>query len=185
MKRSSQAIIALYLSLFFVLVLTGCDNISAQGPSNRPKVKETKISQLDGLQVDLIDAPPQIDVPVFVNIKVYFTQTVQDPQRIQTLYTAIFRLQRITHYSVSCQRDSGYRYRLTFSQGNTTLPGMVVAPTGCRLIVVAKGERYLPDEAFWSLFASTLGVSTEDVMTPPCLKRSSVFEPGPKNCKAM
>src|SRR5437879_5855487 len=116
MKCNSRVIIALCLSMFLVLVLASCDNISAQGPSNQPKVKETKISQPDRLHVDLINAPPQIDVPVFVDIKTYFTQTVQDPQRIQTLYTAIFRLPRITHYSVSCPRDSGYR--LTFSERN-------------------------------------------------------------------
>jgi hypothetical protein len=91
-----------------------------------------------------------------------------DAASVQRLEEAIQSLPPAPSGVVNCPADNGTLYRLTiFHHGAVSLRATVSA-TGCRTLrIVGEREWRASDDAFWRVFAQTLGVSPTDLIARP------------------
>jgi hypothetical protein len=82
---------------------------------------------------------------------------------------------------VACPADDGTVYRLTFFHHGTVALRAAVDDTGCRWLRLGVGDVRRTDDAFWALFARTLGVVSAELSVHrglPFSVRQAVCEPG-------
>jgi hypothetical protein len=95
-----------------------------------------------------------------------FDRSVTDAAAAQRLYDAVVSL---PHAQLRwCAMGYGIGYRLTFSDTSRPTLAAVVESDGCREAVLPGDDRRATDDAFWAVFADTLGleVGNSDQLFP-------------------
>ena len=94
--------------------------------------------------------------------------TVNDTAKAQKLYDAVRALQPLqTNAMWSCPLGFGTRYQLTFRSTSGVQLTARLDGDGCRFLVIAGGQGYYTDAAFWQILANTFGVSEEQLLPAP------------------
>ena len=95
-----------------------------------------------------------------------FRRTIDDSASVTRLYNAIQALPLMSGID-NCPADDGLQYQLTFSLSSSFRQQMTLHATGCQQISINQSTGRLTNEAFWSLFAHTLGVPKLELFPLP------------------
>ena len=95
-------------------------------------------------------------------------QTVNDAAKAQHLYNAVRNLPQPTgNGMINCPLDLGTRYQLAFRSASGVQLTARLDGSGCHFLVIAGGQGYFTDAAFWQLLAETFGISEEQLLPVP------------------
>jgi hypothetical protein len=89
-----------------------------------------------------------------------FARSVTDGATAQRLFDALESLPVAQRRW--CAMGYGVGYRLTFSDTSRTTLAAVVESDGCREAVLPGGDRRATNDAFWELFADTVGLDARN-----------------------
>src|SRR6266568_2950597 len=95
-----------------------------------------------------------------------FAKAIDDSASATKLYNAIKALPPFQGV-YSCPADDGLQYQLTFALKGATVQKIIASASGCRSVTLNQSDIRMTNEAFWSLFAQTLGVSEAELFPRP------------------
>jgi hypothetical protein len=95
-----------------------------------------------------------------------FDHVATDVAAVQGLYSLIESLPPFPRGIYACPKDNGLRYRLAFTRASTLVLSAFAAAQGCQGIELSPQDDRMTTEAFWSLLARTLGVTTAELVSP-------------------
>jgi hypothetical protein len=95
-----------------------------------------------------------------------FDHVATDESAVQGLYDMIESLPPFPPGTYACPVDRGLRYHLTFSRASTLVLSAFAAAQGCQGVGLGPQDIRQATEAFWSLLARTLGVTTVELLSP-------------------
>jgi hypothetical protein len=95
-----------------------------------------------------------------------FSRNINDSASVTRLYNAIQALPLMSGI-YNCPADDGLQYQLAFSFSSSSKQQMILDAAGCQQISINQSTARLTNEAFWSLFAQTLGVPKSALFPPP------------------
>ena len=146
------------LPMLLLLVVAGC------GPA--ATARETSSVSVPPTALHVVRAPgiPQDHIPPFA-------RSVTTVTSVQRLYQAMYALPRIPKLlpgeAIACPADYGLEYYLTFLAGSKVIERADMYASGCVGIAVSATDVRRPNDAFWALFAQTLGITQDELFPRP------------------
>jgi hypothetical protein len=133
-----------------MLLAAGCASASATSRTSHPMPDRVQVTR-----AWLINRFPPLD------------QSIADPSATRRLYQAVTSLPPY-HAQISCPKDVGLEYILDFSRAGTPVAKVLVYASGCAYVQIpTEASKRAPTDAFWTLLAQTLDVSTSDLFPRP------------------
>lgn len=158
--------------ILLLMLLSGCGTIfvSAASSAQEPTI----------LQVQRVNTESENHYLPFPS------RTITNQQVVQQLYNAMLALPHFTSHNppgwLSCPRETGVKYHIAFSHGNSLLQEALYDPSGCPTIRIGKNDVRIPDKSFAQLFAQAVGIPENDLVPVPlysCNIRTPCLSPTP------